>query len=134
MARALFALALACAVASPLAFSVYGTPRPGMARSSTISFRGSVAAADAPAGEATSSSWMPMFLMSAAVGLMVSLASPQAATAAFTTPPAKTPDKVSAKVPTKKDRISADKAKVEKAKKNKLAVYTDNSEAAFVRA
>eukprot|EP00971_Amphidinium_carterae_P278744 5533575-Amphidinium_carterae.1 len=65
---------------------------------------------------------------------MVSLASPQAAFAEFTKVPEKSPNKVSAKVPSKKDRLSKDKAKVDKAKASKLAVYTDNSEAAFVRA
>mmetsp|Transcript_14450 Transcript_14450/g.32834 ORF Transcript_14450/g.32834 Transcript_14450/m.32834 type:complete len:132 (+) Transcript_14450:69-464(+) len=131
MSRALLAVALACAVVSPLAFSSCGTPT--APRASAVSFRGTVTTA-APAMPEATPSWVPTFLVSAALGLMVSLASPEAASAEFTKIPDKGANKVSAKVKSKKDRLATDKAKVEKAKKSKLAVYTDNSEAAFVRA
>eukprot|EP00971_Amphidinium_carterae_P312658 6214206-Amphidinium_carterae.1 len=68
MARALLAVALTCAVCSPLAFSVYGVPKAGATRSSEVSFRGSVGDSS-PASEATAA-WVPTFLVSAALGLM----------------------------------------------------------------
>mmetsp|Transcript_23968 Transcript_23968/g.55333 ORF Transcript_23968/g.55333 Transcript_23968/m.55333 type:complete len:136 (+) Transcript_23968:81-488(+) len=135
MARALMAVVVAAVVVTclPLAFTSSSVPKVEVQRAHpAVSFRGS-AAASAPADEA-SSAWMPTLLASAALGLMVSLASPQAAFAEFTKIPSRNPDKVAAKVSTKSQRLQADKAKVDKAKKNKLAVYTDNSEGAFVRA
>eukprot|EP00403_Amphidinium_massartii_P019066 CAMPEP_0178430670 /NCGR_PEP_ID=MMETSP0689_2-20121128/31442_1 /TAXON_ID=160604 /ORGANISM="Amphidinium massartii, Strain CS-259" /LENGTH=133 /DNA_ID=CAMNT_0020052539 /DNA_START=78 /DNA_END=479 /DNA_ORIENTATION=+ len=131
MARVIAAVALACVAFATFsqAFVAPGVPQATATRdmSAEVSLRGSSSTVNK--GE---SAWMPTLFASAALGLMVSLASPQAASAEFTKIPTVNADKVSAKVPSKAQRLQVNKEKVDKAKKNKSAPYSDTSEAARV--